>query len=144
MRVLMLAYILIWSIGLSVQAYAQKTIEACDLEIRVTNPVTLVTPRGIATGRVCLDDGDSLTIGATWLRFREFDSPDIGRNCLKQFDALQSRCVRHAAGIEALPRLSTLLEGGAHCRATKVDNRNRWLADCTLPDGRSLARAFST
>ena len=45
------------------EAMSQKTIEACDREIRVTNPVILETPRGVASGRVCFDDGDSLTIG---------------------------------------------------------------------------------
>ena len=59
---------------------------------------------------------------------------------MKQFDALCTRCQRSAAGIEALPRLAALLEGGAECKATKVDNRNRWLADCKLPEGRNLAR----
>ncbi|MEQ1715939.1 MAG: thermonuclease family protein, partial [Hyphomicrobium sp.] len=40
--------------------------------------------------------------------------------------------------------LSSLLESGATCKAGKKENRNRWVADCTLFDNKDLAREMVT
>lgn len=119
-------------------AFAQRDEVACDREARSSNSITLETPLGEGRGRVCLDDGDSFSIGPTWLRIRGIDAPEIGRNCVGKFDNRQ--CARFAKGNEALVELSRLLEAGAKCSAKKRDQYNRWVADCALPDNRNLAR----
>lgn len=115
---------------------AQKAQKACDRDLKSAPNVTLKTPLGTSQGMVCLDDGDSFSIGPAWVRLASIDAPEIPRNCLKQRDPMPVRC---KAPVEALLQLSDLLHEGAACEATQKDSRNRWLVACTTPSGKDVA-----
>ena len=135
---LLFSFCLVTQYALLTPAEAQKP-GTCDRELRATHQVVLSTPFGSASGRLCLDDGDSFSLGPTFVRIRGLDAPEIGRNCVKKFDPLPPRCESSAGAVEALIQLSTLLEASATCVAEKKDQYNRWVADCTLPGSRNVA-----
>ncbi len=118
-------------------AIAQKD-NSCDRELRNSSKVVLKTPNGETTGKVCLDDGDSFGIENAWVRIRGIDAPEIGRNCLKSFDALPARCETSRGAIQALLVLSELLEAGAVCESERKGHINRWPVDCSVQGNRSL------
>lgn len=117
-------------------AVAQKAQKACDRDPKTAPNVTLNTPLGTSQGMVCLDDGDSFSIGAAWVRLAGIDAPEIPRNCLKKADPMPVRCT---APVEALLQLSDILHEGATCDGKQKDARNRWLVSCTTPTGKDVA-----
>lgn len=125
---------LLWSS--EVRAYRGE--EGCDKDPRTSSPIMLETPLGQASGRVCLDDGDSFALGTTFVRIKGIDAPEIGRNCIRDYD--QPKCAQFKNAYESFNALSELLRKGAYCRATGTDKWNRWLSECTLPDGTNLAK----
>ena len=130
---LILAFALFSSLFAVHNSEAQPNIITCDSYNQTTGKVTLQTQRGEASGKVCLDDGDSLSIGPTWMRLSGIDAPALGRNCKKNMDELRCKI-----GAEAANALADLLMDGASCKATERDGFNRWSATCTLPSGGDL------
>lgn len=118
---------------------AQPSSPACDSITKAHAAVAVRTPLGDAKGLLCLDDGDSFSIGPSWVRLKGIDAPRVGRNCIQWFgkDSIPKRCV---LGLEMLAQLSDLLERGAECVAERRDARNRWLSTCNTADGRDISR----
>ena len=115
-----------------VNSQSAVTDQKCEGEVRTVRHVTLATPRGSAFGILCLDDGDSFSVGPTWVRLAHIDAPRLSRNCLVAGNDVPARC---RLGLAALAELSELLASGAHCKAEQRDRFNRWVATCTTADG---------
>lgn len=120
---------------LSAPALAAPDLITCEREVPATQRATLETPRGSASGAVCLDDGDSFSIGTSWVRLDGLDAPAMGRYCNRSTNLDTPRC---KTGTIAMDALADLISSGIACKAIRTDHRNRWLAVCTLPDGRDL------
>ena len=93
---------------------------------------TLETPRGSANGIICFENGASFSIGPTYVQLDGVKAPSLERHCKN--DPSKSYCKFAAISIDAL---ADLIEG-ATCKAEHAEN-NRWLAVCTLADGRDAA-----
>jgi endonuclease YncB( thermonuclease family) len=112
---------------------AEPILMTCQGRDKIKQIATLETPRGPATGPLCLDDGDSFSIGPTWVRLKALDAPPLGRYCNRDTSKVHCRI-----GAIAMDGLAELLSNGIACKAEKYEGRNRWLATYTLPDGRDL------
>lgn len=117
---------------------AEPAIVTCQSGQSLNQIASLETPYGSASGRLCLDDGDSFTIGPTFVRLEGIDAPRLGRTCRKSPD-MPARCRNGAAAMDALAELISI---GAACSATKFESRNRWLAVCLTKDGRDMAETL--
>lgn len=84
-------------------------------------------------GRVTVNDGDSLTIGAERIRLRGIDAPEYGQTCRRNG-------ADYPCGRRALDSLATLIGGmPVSCSGWERDKYDRLLADC-MAGGRDLNR----
>ena len=111
---------------------SQPAHEACEGELREIERVTLDTPLGPAQGKLCFDDGDSFSIGPTWIRIFGIDAPEMSPSCIRLSPGAPENC---RIGLAALDELLDLLIEGAKCEATRKDKHNRWLATCRTTKG---------
>lgn len=138
MRLLIILCTMLVVIGIASPISSQPASPACDRDTRKVDSVIVKTPLGEAKGLLCLDDGDSFSIGPAWIRLKGIDAPRVGRNCIKHFGsgATPKRC---EIGLEILAQLDNILSVGTTCESEKRDSRNRWLSSCSTTDGRDVS-----
>ncbi len=112
---------------------AAPDLMTCQTREKVKQIATLETPRGPASGQLCLVDGATFSIGPTWVRLDSLKAPSMGRFCSR--DTSKPNCKFAAMSVDAL---ADLLVNGVACTAMKSESRGRWLSTCKLPDGRDL------
>jgi endonuclease YncB( thermonuclease family) len=112
---------------------AAPDLMTCQNFEKIKQIATLETPRGPASGQLCLVDGATFSIGPTWVRLDGLKAPSMGRFCSR--DTSKPNCKFAAISVDAL---ADLLVNGVACQAMKTETRGRWLATCKLPDGRDL------
>jgi endonuclease YncB( thermonuclease family) len=85
------------------------------------------------TGRALVADGDSLTISGSKIRLQGIDAPEAGQTCT------DAKGEAWACGAAAARALRGRVQGQTlTCKAVDVDQYDRFLALCTLPDGSDL------
>lgn len=112
---------------------AAPDLMTCQTREKIKQIATLETPRGPASGQLCLVDGATFSIGPTWVRLDGLKAPSMGRFCSR--DTSKPNCKFAAMSVDAL---ADLLVNGVACTAMKSESRGRWLSTCKLPDGRDL------
>jgi endonuclease YncB( thermonuclease family) len=91
-------------------------------------PSVTPTPGRIIEGTVThVRDGDTIELRGVAMRLADLDCAELGT----------------AAGARALQAVTALTAGKTLlCRLTGAQTYDRWVATCTLPDGRTLSQAM--
>jgi endonuclease YncB( thermonuclease family) len=130
-------------IGLGpMRAVAQTDLEPlCYGKMPIDDRIVLETPIGRVEDKVCIQDGDSFSVGPAFIRLKGIDAPRLGRDCMWYFTNKTQpdwpkRC---RGGAYSVDQLIERLSKGVTCKAEKHDGRYRWLAECRSKEGADLA-----